>query len=143
MRRFLERFRLAGYDLEIDAPTFVPLNILIMVCVAPGFFRSDVKQSLSDVFSNRDLASGGRGFFHPDNFTFGQPLYLSRIYETAMAVNGVASAEVKRFERFGKTPNKELDNYMLMPAPLEIVRLDNDPNFPENGKIEFEMHGGL
>jgi Baseplate J-like protein len=143
MRKFLELYRLAGYDLEIDAPIFVPLNIAIMVCVKPGFFRSDVKQTLSDIFSNRDLAGGGRGFFHPDNFTFGQPIYLSRIYETAMTADGVASVEVTRFERFGKTPNKELENYMLTTAPLEIVRLDNDPSFPENGKIDFEMHEGL
>jgi hypothetical protein len=143
MRQFLEQFRLAGYDIEIDAPIFVPLNIVVMVCVVPGFFRSDLKQTLADIFSNRDLAGGGRGFFHPDNFTFGQPVYLSRIYEVAMAVNGVASVEVKRFERFGKIPNEELDKYMLTPAPLEIVRLDNDPNFPENGKIEFQMEGGV
>lgn len=26
---------------------------------------------------------------------------------------------------------------------LEIARLDNDPNAPENGKIEFFMEGGL
>lgn len=143
MRRFLGRFRLAGYDLEINAPVFVPLDIGVLVCVAPGFFGSDVKQTLLDIFSTRDLSGGQRGFFHPDNFSFGQPVYLSRIYETAMAVNGVASVEVTRFSRFGKTPNHELDNYMLTPAALEIVRLDNDPNFPENGKIEFEMHGGL
>jgi baseplate J-like protein len=143
MRRFLGRFRLAGYDLEINAPVFVPLDIAVLVCVAPGFFGSDVKQTLLDIFSTRDLSGGQRGFFHPDNFSFGQPVYLSRIYETAMAVNGVASVEVTRFNRFGKTPNHELDNYMLTPAALEIVRLDNDPNFPENGKIDFEMHGGL
>jgi hypothetical protein len=143
MRLFLERFRLAGYDLEIDAPLFVPLNIVLLVCVKPGFFRSDVKRSLLDIFSNRALIGGGRGFFHPDNFSFGDPLYLSRIYETAMAVDGVASVEATHFERFGKVPHNELANYMLATAPLEIVRLDNDPNFPENGKIDFEVHGGL
>jgi hypothetical protein len=26
---------------------------------------------------------------------------------------------------------------------LEIARLDNDPNAPENGKVEFDMRGGL
>ena len=24
-----------------------------------------------------------------------------------------------------------------------VIQLDNDPNFPENGRIDFEMHGGL
>jgi len=30
-----------------------------------------------------------------------------------------------------------------LPAELEIILLDNDPNFPENGKIEFKVFGGL
>ena len=28
-------------------------------------------------------------------------------------------------------------------ARLEIARLDNDPNQPENGKIDFFMEGGI
>ena len=37
----------------------------------------------------------------------------------------------------------ELENGYLKPSDLEIVRLANDPNYPENGKISFEMHGGM
>jgi len=143
IERFLEQFRIAGYDLEIDDPVPVPLDILLKVCVEPGYFRSDVKQSLLNVFSRYDLPGGGRGFFHPDNFTFGQPVYLSRIYQAAMEVAGVASVEATRFQRWGKLPNKELEDGRFVPASLEIVQLDNDPNFPENGRIDFQVHGGL
>jgi predicted phage baseplate assembly protein len=143
IRQHLEQFRLAGYDLEINGPVFVPLDLLLAVCVKPGHFQMDVKRALLDVFSRHDLPDGRRGFFHPDNFTFGQPVHLSRVYETAMSVDGVASVEVKRFQRFGKAPNQELDTGVLQPASLEIAQLDNDPNFPENGRIEFEMDGGL
>lgn len=143
MRAFLEQFRLAGYDLEVRGPIFVPLKIDMLVCVAPGFFRSDVERSLLDAFSTHELTGGARGFFHPDNFSFGQPVYLSQVYERAMAVSGVGSVEIKTFERFGKLPNNELQNFVLKPAPLEIIRLDNDANFPENGTINFELHGGL
>jgi hypothetical protein len=143
IRQHLEQFRLAGYDLEINGPVFVPLDLLLAVCVKPGHFQMDVKRALLDVFSRHDLPDGRRGFFHPDNFTFGQPVHLSRVYETAMSVDGVASVEVKRFQRFGKAPNQELDTGVLQPASLEIAQLDNDPNFPENGRFEFEMDGGL
>jgi len=136
LRLFLERFRLAGYDLEIDAPVFVPLDLLLMVCVAPGYFRGDVQEELLRVFDNRS------GFFHPDRFTFGEPVWLSRIVRAAMAVEGVASVEVKRFQRWGKEANREMENGILATAPLEIVRLDNDPSFPENGRIELDMRGG-
>lgn len=140
---FLEQFRIAGYDLEINDPVLVPLDLLLKICVKDGYFQSDVKRSLLNAFSRFDLPGGGAGFFHPDNFTFGQPVYLSRIYQTAMKVAGVASVEALRFQRWGKLSNHELENARLVPASLEIIQLDNDPNFPENGRIEFEMHGGL
>lgn len=143
MRRWLDRFRVAGYDLEITGPVYVPLDIAVNVCVKPGYFRSDVKASLREAFSRFDLADGGRGFFHPDNFTFGQPLYLSRMYERAMRVEGVASVEVTRMQRWSKKPDGEIQAGMVSPAPLEIIQLDNDPSAPENGKIDFVMNGGL
>ena len=143
IRDFIERYRLAGYDVEIDGPILVPLDLALRVCVQPGYFRSNVQRALLDVFSQRDLASGQRGFFHPDNFTFGQPLYLSQIYAAALSVAGVQSVEVFRFQRWGKLPNQELDDGLITPGRLEVIQLDNDPNFAENGKLEFEMHGGM
>ncbi len=122
---------------------FVPLDLLLSVCVKTGYFRSHVEQTLLTVFSRHDLADGRRGFFHPDNFTFGQPVYLSRIYQAAMAVDGVDSVEVMRFRRWGKRPNQERENGLLTTAALEVARLDNDPSQQENGKLEFEMIGGL
>jgi Baseplate J-like protein len=149
----LERYRMAGVDVEIDGPIFVPLDLALHVCVQPGYFRGQVKQRLLKVFSNQNLGDGTRGFFHPDLFTFGQPVYLSQIYQTAMAVDGVAWVEVTTFQRWGKAPNLQLDNGVLVNQDikngaltadrLEVLRLDNDPNVPENGRIDFEMVGGL
>lgn len=79
LRGYLNRYRLAGYDLEINGPIFVPLELALLICVKRDHFRSDVKQTLLRTFSNQTLPDGRRGFFHPDNFSFGQPLYLSRI----------------------------------------------------------------
>ena len=143
MRAFLERYRIAGYDLEIDGPEFVPLDLQLQVCAKSGYFRSDVKESLLKVFSNGVLPNGQLGFFHPDNLTFGQPVYLSQIYETAMKVPGVASVDVARFQRWGKAANHEIDNGVLKVSTLEVVELDNDPNFPENGKLDIQIEGGL
>ncbi len=143
LRNHLERFRLAGYDLEIADPVYVPLDLLLLVCVKPGYFRSAVRAALVRVFSTQEFADGTLGFFHPDNFTFGQSLFLSRVCAAAMAVTGVASVQLKRFQRRGLPPNHELDNALITAAPLEILRLDNDRNFPENGRIEFDLHGGL
>lgn len=139
----LEKYRMAGYDLELRPPVFVPLEIELNVCVKPGFFRSNVNEKLLEAFSRFELSNGKKGFFHPDEFTFGQPVYLSAIYQRAMAVEGVASVEMKTFKRQGRPENQEINNGLFMPKESEIVRLDNDPNFPENGKINFLMYGGL
>lgn len=143
IREHLERFRLAGYDIEVNGPVFVPLDILLMICVKPEYFRSHVKTSLLKAFSRYDLVDGQRGFFHPDKFTFGQPVYLSQLYQRALEVAGVASVGAKRFQRWGKKANREKEDGVLKPEDLEVIRLDNDLNFPENGKIEFDMQGGL
>jgi hypothetical protein len=143
MQTYLNRYRLAGYDLEIAGPHFVPLDLALFVCARSGYFRSQVKQRLLEIFSSQNLATGERGFFHPDNFTFGQPLYLSRIYEVALSVAGVETVDVTRFQRWGRVAKQELEQGVLLPGLTEVIRLDNDPNFPENGKLEIVVQGGL
>jgi hypothetical protein len=134
---------MAGYDLEVDAPVFVPLDIALELCVAEGYYRSSVKEALLGTLSNRTLISGEQGFFHPDRFTFGRPVYLSQLYAAILKIPGVASVDVTRFQRWGKAANHELENGVLSVGRLEIARLDNDPNFPENGRLELILKGGL
>jgi hypothetical protein len=143
LRSYVEPFRMAGQDLEIDTPRPVSLEITMSVCVKPGYFRSDVKRVLVDVFSSRDLPDGRRGMFHPDNFTFGQPVYLSQLYAATQAVAGVSSVLITQFERMGQPDPRPLHDGKLVFARLEIPRCDSDPNFPERGIVRFEMQGGL
>jgi hypothetical protein len=142
LRQTLERYRMAGVDLEIDGPRFVPLEIDMHVCVQPTYFRSDVKAALREVFSNHTLPDGRRGVFHPDNFTFGQPVYLSRLYTAAYAVPGVASVHITTFQRQGRLDPRPLEEGKLSLQRLEIVRLDNDPNFLERGVFRLQLEGG-
>jgi Baseplate J-like protein len=147
---FIERFRLAGQDVEFEAPRFVPLDIAFTVCVKPGYYRSQVKADLLKLFSTKDLPDGRRGFFHPDNFTFGQAVYLSQMIALAMQVPGVRWVDAEdipdrpnHFRRWGQPAQSEFEAGMITCDRLEIVRLDNDPSLPENGKIDFIMEGGL
>lgn len=142
LRAFMERYRMAGHDLEIDGPRFVPLEVAMTVCAKPGYFKSDVLEALLATFGSVDLPDGRRGFFHPDNFTFGQTVYLSRIVAAAMEVTGVLWVSVTTFRRQGKVALGELDSGRIEIGRLEIARLENDPNAPENGKIEFVVEGG-
>jgi hypothetical protein len=138
----VEPYRMAGSDLAVDGPRAVSLEIELNVCVKPDYFRSDVKGALLDVFSDRTLADGRRGVFHPDEFTFGQTVYLSRVIAAAQAVDGVASVEVATFQRQGVSDAKPLRDGQLVLDRLEIARLDNDPSFPEHGVLRLTMAGG-
>ena len=147
LRLWLERFRLAGHDVEIDGPRFVPLDIVISVCVKSGYIRGEVKAVLLETFSLR-LPDGRRGFFHPDNFSFGQSVFLSKLIAAAMKVPGVDwidyGDEGGKPNRFGRRGGPSRTAEMRLDFDrLEIARLDNDPNYPEHGKIEFHMQGGL
>jgi hypothetical protein len=143
---FLERFRLAGYDLEIEGAIAVPLEIRLTVCTLPGFFRADVKKALLDALSNRNLPGGRRGFFHPDNFTFGQPVFLSQLLAAALAVPGVASIDTSEdhlvFKRLGQVAGTDSADGLLRMERLEIARLDNDPSQPEHGTLDLVLQGG-
>jgi hypothetical protein len=143
IRDHIERYRMAGYDLEIDGPCYVPLELGMTVCVKADYFRADVHAALMRVFSRGWLADGSRAVFHPDRFTFGQPVYLSTLYEAAQAVQGVASVVITVFRRLRVPPDpKPLDDGVLTIGRLEIARLDNDPNFPERGVLKLSIGGG-
>jgi predicted phage baseplate assembly protein len=142
MRAHMERFRMAGHDLEIEEPNYVSLEIEMRVSVAPDYFRSHVEAALRAVFSNRTLPDGRRGIFHPDNFTFGQPVYLSPLIAAAQALDGVALVQVTTFQRQGTLDLRPLAEGKLVMGRSEIARCDNDPNFPEHGVFRLKMEGG-
>lgn len=140
---YLERFRLAAHTLEIDNPRFVPLDLALTVQVKSGYFRRDLRSQLQQAFSHQVQPNGQLGFFHPDRHTFGQPIYLSEIVKTAMQIAGVQSVEVTRFQRLWQPPRSELATGQMIFDRLEIPLLRNDPSAPEDGRIAFDLRGGL
>jgi len=143
---FMETYRLAGEDLEIEQPIYVPLDINLVACVKPGYFRSHIETALQYVFSNRRNPDGTIGFFYPDHFTFGQPVYLSQIVAAAMNVDGIDWVDPEStdfvFQRFAQVAAGEIAQGFVPMQRLEVARLDNDASVPENGRIHFELMGG-
>jgi hypothetical protein len=137
VRTGLERYRLAGYDLEIRAARYVPLDVTIELCAKPGYFASDVAHAVAVA-----LSAARSGFFSSANFSFGQPVYLSRLYAAVEAVDGVASASVTVFRRHGRAPAGELESGVIALAAWEIARLHNDPSNMENGTLTIIAGGG-
>jgi predicted phage baseplate assembly protein len=142
VRAFLTKYKLAGYDLEIRSAEYVPLELEFELCVKPDYFVGDVVEAVRLALSNHTNADGSVGFFDPRNFTFGQAVYLSRIYDAIQSVEGVLSVFITTFRRFGKLDNGELTTGILAIGSWEIARLDNDPDFKENGVIRITVGGG-
>jgi hypothetical protein len=142
LRSCIEKYRLAGQDLEVDGPVFVSLEIEMNICVNQHYFKNDVKKALLAVFSSKVLANGKRGVFHPDNFSFGQTVYLSPLYAVAQKIEGVDSVEIIKFQRQGIDDVNAMNEGLMTFTRLQIARLDNDPNFPEHGVLKFNMLGG-
>jgi hypothetical protein len=132
---FMERFRLAGCDLEIQGVRSVPIEIALVFDLKPHHQASSVIDALQKTFSSeRTLPDEKVGFFHPDCWTFGQAVYQSQVIARAMDVPGVARVAVDTFRRIGAAEKKD------DPIPvgsLEIVRLHNDPGDPSQGTIKF------
>jgi hypothetical protein len=139
---FIDVYRMAGHDMEFNDPHYVSLEIGLHVCVKPDYFRGDVEAGLFELFSNRLLPDGRKGLFYPDNFSFGQTVYLSPLYAAAHSVAGVASVQVTQFRRQGDDDPVPLAAGRLPLDRLEIARLDNDLNFPEHGVLRLDLHGG-
>ena len=142
IQTYLERYRRMGHDLHVEQAEYVPILLALEVCALPHYQPGHVKAALLEAFSNRVLPGGKRGFFHPDNLTFGEGIYLSKIIATAQAVAGVECVQVKKLQRLFEAANHEIDNGILPLRLAEIAQLDNDPNFPERGKLEIHVGGG-
>ncbi|MEA2428750.1 MAG: hypothetical protein QOF37_2378, partial [Thermoleophilaceae bacterium] len=141
VRRFVEQFTQAGYDLEVRPPLYVPLGIGIHLCAAGEHFRPDVEAAARDAL---------HAMFAPDRVTFGEPLYLSELYAAVEAVDGVDSAVVKRFSRADDDdplPTRpvtaaNVDRGYIEIGTDEILRVDDDPSLPERGWLELTTGGG-
>jgi predicted phage baseplate assembly protein len=150
LRGHLATYRLAGHDLEVVPPHFVPLDIRLYVCVCGDHYPGDVERDLLDAFSSGYSRDGRRGFFHPDNFSFGDNVLLSPIIARAMAITGVqwigpraaSGAVLGHFGRLDQPLVEFADAAEIPIAPNEVARLDNSPTFPDNGRISFIMAGG-
>lgn len=142
VRNQLAPFRRMGHDLDVVTATYVPLDIELSVCVLPHYLCGDIRARLLRLLGSRALRDGGLGFFHPDRLSFGTGIRLSALVAAAQSVTGVESVVVTRLQRLNELPNGELENGVLPLGRMEIARLDNDPDFPEHGRLALVIGGG-
>jgi hypothetical protein len=139
---YLFRYRRMGHDLDVAPARYVPLDLALEVCVLPHYARGYVRAELLKLFSIRQLTDGKLAFFHPDNLSFGDGIYLSRIVAAAKGVEGVETVKVTRLKRLNAPDGGAMESGVLPLGAMEIAELDNDPSFPENGRLELIVRGG-
>jgi predicted phage baseplate assembly protein len=140
--KYVNRYRLAGQDLQLELPEYVSLDIKLVVCVDPDYFQADVQQSLLQVLGSGCLPNGQPAFFAPENFKLGQTVYLSPIYAAARTIAGVQSVTAHKFQPQGVNTKAYLQTGELPLGPFQVARLDNDPSRPANGQLTLVMKGG-
>jgi hypothetical protein len=134
LRRFLQPALMAGFDLVLREPLYVPVEIELTV-----FTEKGVREEMlyARLFGSD---GGGQGqLFDPDQFSFGRGLYLSRLTALVMRIPGVSDLRVDVFKRWGQPPAGELEAGYLAVGPFEIVRLDNDPAAPQLGSLRLRV----
>jgi len=138
---YLYRYRRMGHDLAVVPAIYIPLDLELDVCVLPDYLQGHVEADLLDLFSNQIMANGMPGFFHPDNLVFGEGIAVSKIISAAQGVSGVQNVSAK-LKRFGESDDYAISDGILSLQPMEVAELDNDPSFPEHGKLTVNMEGG-
>ena len=117
----LEVRRMAGVDVELAPPVYVPLLDRAGRLRAAGIRRRPRRaRCCAELSAATACPTAGSGFFHPDRFTFGQPLYVSDVVATAMAVPGVAWVDV-RTVRPARRAGPGLDGEALAAGRIDVA----------------------
>lgn len=138
----LNRRRLAGYESFAPAPVYVALDLAIEICVTAGALGSEVAAAvLARLGRTSQVASAEPGFF-ANRFTFGTPLYRSALEAAIQGVPGVNGVLAVFCRQRGVTSGW-LDLPAVFPlATNHILRIDNNPDWPERGTLRVIAEGG-
>jgi hypothetical protein len=133
----LFRRRIAGVDLEVRSPRYVPIAVALRVRLLPGYDRRSIRARLEAELGAGVLPDGRTGLFHRDGYAFGQSLYLSPIISHTVGVAGVASVEALRFQRWDEIPGSPAPSVAI--GETEIARVSGDVARPERGLVDLEI----
>ncbi len=136
LRGLIERYRMVGSEVFLENATPAAIVLTLSIRAKPGFFRSELKQALAEVFSSDE-----GGFFEPGRLNFGDDVFASDIIEAVMAVEGVAVACLNRFRRLGPYPDRTAAGVIEI-GDAEFAQCLNQRGAPEKGSYRLVVNGG-
>jgi hypothetical protein len=125
----LDCVRQVGREIYVRDPEFLNLDLEVRICVEESAYPGQVEERVIEALA------GSEGFFHPDNFTFGTPLRRAALEAAIQAVHGVRGVEQICLRARGVTPLRPFTAMAFEVGDTQILRLQNDPRFPERGTL--------
>jgi len=118
-------------------PRYVNIDLEIGICVEPSAYPGQVKQRVIDALVGQKGGQVAKGFFDPDNFTFGTPLRRAALEAALQEVPGVFGVEGLRIRARGITDWRDFNELTFSVHHDQVIRLQNDPEFPERGSLRI------
>jgi len=137
VRHHLESIRLLGFDVELVPPVFVPLDLDIVVDAHPWAAAERLRQRVIQA-----LAADG-GLFDPDVSGLGRDVYLDRIHQAVLAVDGVAALRMQRLRRLEPGARDFVGQGRLPVASHEVAVLRNPYGSGADGLLTVAVCGGM
>jgi hypothetical protein len=135
----MDRFRQAGREAVVSDPVYADIDLKITICVQPHAYPAQVEVRVLKALLG---SSKNPGFFSEDNFTFGTPLRRSQLEATIQQVPGVKAVNTMTLRRRGYFEWKPLTGPYYPVNSYEVIRLENNPDKPEQGTLQLTMEGG-
>lgn len=131
----VDALRMAGRELFVRGPRYVPIEVELAICVEPGHLAHRVRQAVL-----RALLPGTRqkGFFHPDELSFGQTIELSDVLAVVQRIPGVRSVKAFKFKKLLVVSPNDVEPRITVRG-TEVIRMDGSSDRPEQGKLEVRL----
>lgn len=126
--RWFEDRRMATTIVHVRVPVFVAVDADVRVRAEPTFFTADVQER---------VRANVAALFATDRLAFGRAFSVSKLYEAAEGVDGVADIDVVGFGGRRSFPAND-------PVAAAGGRIPLRPReFPRRGSVTVTMQGGL
>jgi predicted phage baseplate assembly protein len=137
LANLMDAVRQVGREVFVRNPRYVNIDLEIEICVEPSAYAGQVKAAVLEAMLGRTGVRPIKGFFDPDNFTFGTPLRRAALEAAVQDVPGVLAVEEIRIRARGVTDWRVLEELTFEVHDDQIIRLQNDPRFPERGSLRI------
>jgi hypothetical protein len=131
----LDCVRQVGRDVVVRDPVFLNVDLQIAICVRPGAYFGQVSEAIVRALTGPAGPGRPAPFFHPDRFTFGDPLLRAELEAAVAGVPGVLAVREMRYRLRDFRPYVAFDTPRIEAGSDRIIRLRNDPDRPGHGTL--------